>query len=112
MHKMAFGSLAGFAKISSLVGIAAQTTGQRVTGGTVIWTTPTGQPYTPYPAGALLFPVLGQSTGPVPVWHGMSPKAGDPTVMMPLRERWLDEQARQRQLEEVRLIANDEPPPS
>jgi hypothetical protein len=95
--------------------------------GTVIWTAPTGHAYPTYPAGALLFPALGQSTGPVRLSPRMQPISGDPTVMMPLRQRTRDQDLRYRisrqrrdnrarldelkRLEEARLIANDEPPP-
>lgn len=99
--------------------------------GTVIWTMPSGHTYVTTPGSALLFPSLCAPTGDLPAPDpAPADRCGDPTVMMPLRtttraqnrshyiatERRNNRRVRERiaerqQREEIRIIANDEPPP-
>ncbi len=100
--------------------------------GTVIWALPSGHVYVTTPGSALLFPTLCAPTGDLPaVELALADRCGDKTAMMPLRtttraqnrahriaaERHHNHRIRaeriseQRQRDEIRVTANDQPPP-
>jgi hypothetical protein len=102
---------------------------QQLPDGTLIWTSPSGHTYVTTPGSALLFPGLCAPTGtltpPNPAHNRL--RCIDRGVMMPKRRRTraqnrahhIATQRRQNQRdrqhqqhrEEMRIIANDEPPP-
>lgn len=104
---------------------------QQLPDGHVIWKLPDGHTYITTPGSALLFPALCAPTGELPeVDSADAGRCGSGTAMMPLRaatraadrahriaaERHRNQQIRertstQRQGEEIRVTANDEPPP-
>lgn len=55
--------------------------------GTVIWTSPAGDKCVTHPGGALIFPGLSASTGPIAVPSRPTRRCGDKTAMMPRRTR-------------------------
>ena len=95
--------------------------------GTVIWTAPTGHTYTTEPAGALIFPALGQSTGELVTPPAIDAPDTDRALAMPTRKQTRDADRRDRIVQERReragliaeeerqrqawLAANYEPPP-
>jgi hypothetical protein len=104
---------------------------QQLPDGHVIWKLPDGHTYITTPRSALLFPTLCAPTGELPeVGSADAGRCGIRTAMMPLRvttraanrvnriaaERHQNQQIRERtftqwQGEEIRVTANDEPPP-
>jgi Domain of unknown function (DUF222) len=102
---------------------------QQLPDGVVIWTSPSGHTYVTTPGSALLFPGLCTPTGtltpPDPARNRL--RCIDRGVMMPKRRRtraqnrvhYIATQRRQNQRdrlhqqrrEEMRIVANDEPPP-
>ena len=95
--------------------------------GTVIWTAPTGHTYSTEPAGALIFPALGQSTGELVIPPAIDAPDTDRALAMPTRKQTRDADRRDRIVQERReragliaeeerqrqawLAANYEPPP-
>ena len=60
--------------------------------GTVIWTAPTGHTYTTEPAGALMFPALGQSTGELIIPPARRARH-QPHAVMPTRKQTREQTA-------------------
>lgn len=95
--------------------------------GTVVWTAPSGQPYTTTPGGSIFFPVLATPTGELVLPNGTQPPDTGRGLMMPRREQTRAQERRyritcERRINEERLAQehekrmaelarNDEPPP-
>ena len=85
--------------------------------GTVIWTSPTGHPYTTKPGSALLFPTLCEPTATI--WTGEPPvvaPTGDRGAMMPRRRRTRAENLAkrieaERKLNDEYVAERNRPPP-
>jgi hypothetical protein len=87
-----------------------------MTGGTVIWTSPTGHTYTTRPGSRLLFPSLCLSTGELPNAPRTDERPGGRGVMMPKRRRTREQQRvcrinAERALNAAHVAERNQPPP-
>jgi hypothetical protein len=79
-------------------------TDQQLPDGTIIFTAPTGHTYTTEPLGAMLFPVLKQSTGELNVAPTVDVAETDRALMMPRRKQTREQDRRDRILQERRQL--------
>jgi hypothetical protein len=90
---------------------------RKLTGGTLIWTAPTGQSYTTHPGSRILFPTQCLPTGEVPLpTTGSSTDPDERHLMMPKRRRTRAQQRTtrikaERALNDAHVAERNIPPP-
>jgi hypothetical protein len=87
-----------------------------MTGGTIIWTAPSGHTYITRPGGRLLFPALCLATGELPTAPTAELPSGQHSIMMPTRRRTRERERAhridaERALNADRVAERNQPPP-
>jgi hypothetical protein len=89
---------------------------QQWSDGTIVWTAPSGQTYTPRPGSRLLFPDLCLPTGELPTAPMVERPPGDHGIMMPRRRRTREQDRTyridaERALNTAHIVERNKPPP-